>query len=229
MTKPRQDTAQILAQRPATRQQLREAVYTTIRRSILTNELKPGAALTELGLARAHGCSQGTVREVLLRLEADGLVVRSGHRGTQVTELDPEAADELLFLRRRIEARGAHRVVKRVREHDLADLAHRQLLMDEAAAAGDAYTLLERDIDFHLALFRIAGLPALEQILLRCMLHTHRQNVWAPRHQRPLAQTATRHRPIIAAAQSRDGAGLARALEHHVDTIVDLAPTARAS
>lgn len=229
MPEPERHIAHVLRQRPATRQQLREAVYTTLRRDILTNQLKPGAALTELGLAHAHGCSQGTVREVLLRLEADGLVVRSGHRGTQVTELDPEAADELLFLRRRIEARGAHRAVKRLRDQDLSELAHRQLLMDEAAAAGDAYALLERDIEFHLALFRLAGLPALEQILVRCMLHTHRQNVWAPRHQRPLAQTATRHRPIIAAAQARDGAGLARALEHHIDTIVDVAPTARAS
>jgi DNA-binding GntR family transcriptional regulator len=213
----------------SSRQQMRQAVYAAMRRSILLNELKPGEVLTELGLADLHGCSQGTVREALLRLEADGLVTRSGHRGTHVTELDPEAADELVALRRRIEARGAQRAAARIGAADLADLARRQALMDEAAAGNDAYALLEQDIDFHLALFRLAGLPALEPILLRCMLHTHRQNVWAPRHQRPLAQTASRHRPIFVAAKQHDGAALARALEHHIDTIVAVTPAAQAS
>ncbi len=72
-------------------------------------------------------------------------------------------------------------------------------------------------------------LDALEQILVRCILHTHRSKLWAPRHRRPLAQTSTRHRPILAALAAHDGAGLARALEHHVDTIVDVAPAERAS
>ena len=44
----------------------------------MLNELKPGAVLTELGLAHEIGCSQGTVREALLRLQEDGLVVAHG-------------------------------------------------------------------------------------------------------------------------------------------------------
>lgn len=54
-------------------------------------------------------CSQGTVREALLRLQEDGLVIRAGRRGTTVTPLDADAASEMLALRRRIETRGAAR------------------------------------------------------------------------------------------------------------------------
>jgi DNA-binding GntR family transcriptional regulator len=213
----------------AARQQARDAAYADIKRRIILNELKPGDTLTELGLARALDCSQGTVREALLRLQADGLVMRGGHRGTAVTELDPHAAAELLALRRRIEARAAPRIVANAAPEDIVLLQRWQDDMDAAASAGDEYDLLILDMDFHLALFRLARLPALEQILVRCLLHTARSKLWAPRHRRPLSATASRHRPILAAVIARDGAALARTLEHHIDTIVDVAPAEQAS
>ena len=211
------------------RQQARDAVYADIKRRIILNQLKPGATLTELGLARALGCSQGTVRESLLRLQADGLVMREGHRGTTVTELDPEAASELLALRRRVEARAAPRAVARASADDIAALDRLQSDMNAAAASGDEYGLLTLDIEFHLALFKLARLPALEHILVRCLLHTARSKVWAPGHRRPLAATASRHRPLLAALAARDATGLTRMLEHHIDTIVDVAPAEQAS
>ena len=213
----------------AARQQARDAAYADIKRRIVLNELRPGDTLTELGLARALDCSQGTVRESLLRLQADGLVERSGHRGTTVTAIDPEAAAELLSLRRHLEARAAPRIVAQATAADVVLLDRMQGDMDAAAAAGDEYDLLARDIDFHMALFRLARLPALEQILLRSILHTHRWKLWSPGNRRPLAVTAARHRPLLAAVVARDAGALARVLEHHVDTIVDVAPAEQAS
>ncbi len=92
----------------------RDLVYETVKRRIMMNELKPESALTELGLAREIGCSQGTIREALFQLQEDGLVTRAGHRGTTVTRLDPEEAQEILALRRRIEVRGALKAVQNV-------------------------------------------------------------------------------------------------------------------
>jgi DNA-binding GntR family transcriptional regulator len=82
--------------------------------------------------------------------------------------------------------------------------------------------MIELDTAFHMAIFRLAGLRALEQILLRCILHSHRQKLWEPRHNRPLDKTAQRHRPIIDAL-GKSGEDLAAALAHHIDTIVDVA------
>lgn len=198
----------------------RELVYASIKRRILMNEVEPGAALTELGLARELGCSQGTVREALYRLQEDGLVTRSGHRGTRVTRLDPEEALEILALRRRIEVRGAQRAAVNVTEDALRRLADLIDRMQQAADAGDDFALMDLDMAFHLAIFRLAGLEALEQILTRCTLHTHRSKVWAPGHRRPLAETARRHTVLLERLAARDGSGLAQALGEHIDTIV---------
>lgn len=207
---------------------MREAVYRAIKRRILLNELAPETALTELGVAQAMGCSQGTVREALLRLQEDGLVIRAGRRGTTVTPLDADAAAEMLGLRRRIETRAAARAAQRADAAAFARLEALQDEMDAAARAGEVYGLIELDADFHMTIFRLADLRALEPILHRCILHTHRQKVWAPRHQRPLAETAGRHRDILAALRE-GGAALAAALGRHIDTIVDVAPERIAS
>ncbi|MFI5015920.1 MAG: GntR family transcriptional regulator [Hyphomicrobiales bacterium] len=194
--------------------------YDDVKRRIMLNELQPGEVLTELGLARALGCSQGTVREALFRLQEDGLVTRAGRRGTSVTRLDPDEAQEILALRRRIEMRGALKAVLAVDDEALARLEEAERDMERAADADDEHRLTELDISFHQSLFALSGLEALEQILTRCMLHAHRWRLWAPSHRRPLMETARRHLPIIEKLAAKDGAGLAEVIGHHIDTIV---------
>jgi DNA-binding GntR family transcriptional regulator len=206
----------------------RDHVYTTLKRRILLNELGPETVLAELAVAQAFGCSQGTVREALYRLQEDGLVLRAGHRGTTVTPLDPETATEIVDLRRRLETRAALRAAGRADQATRAELAALITDMERAARAGDEALLIERDTAFHLAIFRLAGFRALDQILHRAILHTHRQKLWEPRHQRPLAETAARHRPILAALD-QGGPALAQALGHHIDTIVNISPERLAS
>ena len=196
-------------------------VLATLRRRIMLNDLTPGSVLTELGLATDLACSQAAIREALLRLEGEGLVRRAGRQGTMVTDLDADAAMEILDLRRRIETRAARRVARRVTAGDLDTLSKLQTRMIDAARADDTWALIEHDRDFHLALFRISGLHALEPILLRCIQHTGRFKLWAPWHQRPLMQTAMRHQPILAALRGDDTAALGRALGEHLDTIVE--------
>lgn len=200
----------------------KDAIYATVKRRIMLNELRPGVVLTELALAADLGCSQGPVREALMRLQEDGLVLRKGHRGTVVTPLNPDEAEEILALRRRIEVRGAPRAANAADAVALDRLNRLRFSMTAAAEDGDEYRLMELDTEFHLEIFRLSGLLALEQILVRCMLHSHRQKLYEPRHRRPLIETAARHDVLYDLLAARDGAGLAEALGGHIDTIVDV-------
>ena len=197
------------------------AVANELRRRIVLNELRPGTVLTELALAADYGSSQGAVREALMRIEGEGLVARSGHQGTVVTNLDQEEAGEILGLRRRMEGRAAKSIARRIVAGDIADLQNILAAMHDAADSENLWAMVQADTAFHLTIFRIVGLHAMQPILSRCILHTHRFRLWAPWHQRPLRATADRHEPILAALEARDGAGLQREIEMHLDTIVE--------
>lgn len=62
-------------------------VYSALREQILRGELEPGEQLPRyLELAAEFGVAPMTVRQVLARLEAEGLIVRRPGRGTFVRE-----------------------------------------------------------------------------------------------------------------------------------------------
>ena len=206
--------AEIRLLRPA------DYVHGLLMRRIMLNELEPETVLTELGLAEELGCSQGTIREALMRLQQDGLVARSGRRGTLVTRLTAEEAQEMLALRRHIEMKGALKAVAHVTEKDLVHVTSLRAAMDAAVADHDEYRLIEIDMDFHVAIFRLAGLDALESILIRCIIHGHRSKLWAPGHRRTLVETAARHDVLIKALQERDGPQLAAVIGDHIDTML---------
>jgi GntR family transcriptional regulator, rspAB operon transcriptional repressor len=198
-----------------------QTIANELRRRIVLNELQPGSVLTEMALAAEYGSSQGAVREALLRLMGEGLVSRSGHQGTTVTDLDATEAGEILGLRRRIEGRAAAAMARRVTAGSMSQLHGWLAAMREAAEADDLWAMVRADTEFHLCMFRVAGLNAMLPILSRCILHTHRFRLWAPWHRRPLCTTANRHLPILAMLEARDGTGLRREVEAHLDTIVE--------
>jgi DNA-binding GntR family transcriptional regulator len=74
-------------------------VHDWLKKQIMLSSFMPGQPLVELEIAATMGCSQGTVREAMLRLQEDGLIVRNGYRGTIVTPISASEARAFLGLR----------------------------------------------------------------------------------------------------------------------------------
>jgi DNA-binding GntR family transcriptional regulator len=199
-------------------------VYDAVKREIMLGGVAPGAPLVELELAGVFGCSQGPVREALLQLQEEGLVIRQGHRGTRVADCTVDEAVEMFRLRQSIECRSVVRALQRPSRTLAADLKQLIEAMEAEAQEGDEYKLAERDRDFHRRLLRDADLPALDPILHRCLIHNHRFKISQSNPARDLVATARRHYSILDAVERKDWAKAAQALAHHIATIVDLGP-----
>ncbi|WP_084363534.1 GntR family transcriptional regulator [Rhizobium sp. RU36D] len=200
------------------------AAFNGLKREIMLGLLPAGAALTELELAAHFGCSQGTVREALLQLQEEGLVLRNGHRGTQVSQCTEAEAVEMFRVRQQIECNGMVRVMHARSASLVPDLRAMLADMLEAAEAGDELELASHDRDFHRRMFRDADLPALDPILHRCLIHNHRFKISRSQTPRDLVATARRHGVIIEAIADGNVAAACAALSHHIATIVDLGP-----
>ncbi|RMD64517.1 MAG: GntR family transcriptional regulator [Alphaproteobacteria bacterium] len=204
-------------------------VYHAIKRSILLREARPGTLLLEQHIATEYGCSQGTVREALLRLEQDGLVTRRGYRGTVVSDTTLEEAARMAIIRIELEMAGARRAALGLPDEDIAELTEAIEQMEEASRAGDPYLCSELDRAFHLRIFQAAGMPALEPILMRCALHMHRYTFGnadkCSQHETPVA---AQHAAILRALQAGDAEAAAAAVRDHIEAVIDLwAPTLR--
>ncbi len=66
---------------------LRDVVFQTLRKAILTGELKPGERLMEIHLASKLGVSRTPIREAIHKLELEGLVTILPRRGAMVSEI----------------------------------------------------------------------------------------------------------------------------------------------
>ncbi|UEM23784.1 GntR family transcriptional regulator [Skermanella mucosa] len=196
-------------------------LYDDLRRQIVKGALKPGETMLEITVAREYGCSQGTVREALMRLQEDGLVVRSGYRGTTVSVTGPTEAREMQFLRLHLETQGIRRAALLADDSLLARLSRVVDEMERVAEAGDEYALTELDCEFHLAIFARAGMPALDAILSRCLLHLHRLTLAEPGRTRPLLISARRHWDVVEALRTRDPETAVTAITHHINTVLE--------
>src|SRR5688500_12144863 len=87
-------------------------VAARLRQAILAGHFGPGEQLREGPLARSMEISRGPVREALLRLEREGLVVIRRNRGPFVARLTREDLDELSTLRVAIERLAVERAAQ---------------------------------------------------------------------------------------------------------------------
>ena len=200
------------------------AAFDALKREIMLGLLPSGTALTELDLAAHFGCSQGTVREALLQLQEEGLVVRKGHRGTQVSDCTEAEAIEMFKVRQQIECSGIIRALTQPSRTLASDLKVLLTEMIAAAKADDELELAALDRDFHRRIFLDAGLPALDPILHRCLIHNHRFKILRTTTPRNLIATAERHRSIVDAIEQEDIVRASEALRSHIATIVDFGP-----
>lgn len=203
-----------------------EQVEYALRRDILLGKLAAGGTLRELDLAQQFGVAQGTIREALMRLSEEGLIVRRPRRDTHVAPASSDDVRELLRIRHDVECRAATKVIAARDATLLKDLERQLQAMRFAAMQEDEYSLLEQDCLFHLRLFEAAAMPAVEPVLLRCLVHTQRYKILNSQPQeRDLLATADRHVAVIQAVEAQDAEILTQALSHHIATIVDFGPT----
>jgi DNA-binding GntR family transcriptional regulator len=197
-------------------------VYHALKRSILLRDRPPGDALLEQDLANEMNCSQGTVREALMRLQHDGLVTRRGYRGTIVSDTSADEAALLTVVRIRIETNAAERAAHSATQADFGELDAIIALMRECEVAGDTYGLSELDHRFHAVVLRAAALEAVEPILTRCMLHIHRYTVGNPvRRARSHYENASiAHEGLLRTLQSRSAEKSREAMRKHIEDVI---------
>ena len=137
---------------------VRDQIADQLRSDIISGELAPGTKLNEQGLATRFGVSRGPIRDVLLQLTKEGLLVTKSNVGASVAEmLSPKLQKLMVDIRRRIETYAAKQLKGQMTDEDFSALDY---ILDEFEAAfedGDFTAVTKADIAFHKYLVEKAG------------------------------------------------------------------------
>jgi DNA-binding GntR family transcriptional regulator len=212
---------------PAT-QSLIDRAYQQLLESIADGTLMPGQRIRQAELADTLGVSRQPISHALHLLKRQGLVEESGRKGMRVVPLDPLRVMQLYQVREVVDGLAARlaaqQIATRTAKTAETDILKQQLA---AGAAFDAATpipvLVRADTDFHRALYRLSGNPAIEEMtaplwphLMRSMATVLREPDYATRvwHQEHAA--ILRHilagDPVQAEKAARDHAATAARL-----------------
>jgi DNA-binding GntR family transcriptional regulator len=104
-------------------------IATLLREAIFEGALRPGDRLVERQLAAQWNVSRAPLREAIEQLTAEGLLVRSPHRGASVRELSERELNELFAVREMLEVTAMRIAVSVLADEDLVRL---QDLVDRA-------------------------------------------------------------------------------------------------
>lgn len=190
--------------------------YESLRDEILSLELAPGALLDETTLAERFAMSRSPVREALIRLAGDGLVVTLSNRSTVVAPIDVQTFPkyvEALDIAQRMNTRLAAELRD---DADLKAIARRQKDFVNAVKSGRHLAMSETNRDFHMAIAEAGRNPYLAGFYGRLLdqgrriLHLHFQYLESG-HEGVLL--TGEHDEMIEAIRDRDAAR-ADALAH---------------
>ncbi|MCS6835416.1 MAG: GntR family transcriptional regulator [Anaerolineae bacterium] len=128
---------------------LRDQVADQIRSAIIEGRLRPNDHIVEAELTAQLGVSRTPVREALILLEQDGLVVSYPYRGSFVRNFTPQDVKDIFSMRTVLENFAAELIIDRLTNEEYNHLDQLIEAQRQAIAIGDLRQIRSIDMNFH--------------------------------------------------------------------------------
>lgn len=142
-----------------------QKVEAFLRKAIYKGRLKPRERLIEDDIARRLGCSRGPVREAVLRLERDGMIMITPRRGTFIRDISPDEIEVLFSVRGKLEGLCVRYMREKFTAEKKAALMKALDAMKAAASAKDDERFLQADMLLHRTIWKLSGKQQLYRTL----------------------------------------------------------------
>jgi DNA-binding GntR family transcriptional regulator len=216
MTEPRDIADADTQARP-----MRDQAYQTFTSQLLSRQIRPGQFVSQRELVAITGMPLGAIRELVPRLEADGLIKTVPQRGMQVAHVDLDLIRNAFQFRLMLEREAVSHFARTAPEALIADQLAQHRATAAEAEGGVSPALLQRAqamdwglhdlmID-HLGNDIISNAYRVNSIKIRLIISERTRML-------PdlVASVMAEHIPILEAAVRRDVDGAVAAMEAHV-------------
>ncbi len=188
---------------------IRQQITDQIREDVLSGHWPEGTQLREKELAKRFGVSRGPIRDSLLQLTHEGLLVSKPNCGVTVRPALREHIQPLMVqLRRQIETFALQRLLQQ-RDGTLRELEQVCEQLRNACLQGDMSAVVKHDMALHRTIVQAGDKDDLvavwQPIVMRMMLHYTRH--------KELMESYREHEAIVEAIRKCDLEAAIEALE----------------
>lgn len=197
---------------------MRDQLFDALRDLILKNTYAPGSILQIDRLAEEFGVSATPVREALVRLEGEGLVVLIPNKGAQVTSIREEDIRNVWEMRKLLEPYAASRSAELIPLAEIAELRHEIATMNISPFNNEVY--IDSDTKLHELLYIHLTNAELKDAIRRVhqmsiRIRYYPENASAM-HEQVVHEVISEHLAILEAAASRDASRLETLVKLHL-------------
>jgi DNA-binding GntR family transcriptional regulator len=199
-----------------------DEVYAELKAMLLDFTIPPGSRLTETELASMFGISRTPVREVLQRLETEGLISIRPKQGCFVRELDIEEIAQYYRVRVALEQMALDEACIGMPDagvHELLEYWNPETAPTEISAE----TMQARDEQFHMAIAQGSGNRVLVRYLAEINNHIRiirRLDFTLPER---VLRTYQEHHAMLSALLERDAVAARRLMQTHIQKSEEIA------
>ncbi len=203
---------------------LRDQIYEIIRGMILRREIGPGEKIVEENLAKKIGVSRTPLREVLFRLESEGIVQIIPRRGAFIREKSKEQIIEVLEIREVLEG-----LVTRLASNNIDNATLKEIktklasIKDIPDEEANLIKFTLADEEFHAHLLNACHNDMLKNIIGTINMHLQfirlRTVVLPGRAKRTISE----HYDIVTAIENKDAKKAEKLMRKHIASVRDFA------
>lgn len=176
---------------------LRDQALAQLRKAIVLGDLRPGSLHSEQSIADRIGSSRTPIREALLQLAQEGMVVFIPHRGARIAELDPIHLANVMQFRAAIEGCGASRMAARPNPSRLAGLNEELERQEKIIADGDRFAWVKANIDFHRKIVEACDNRLMMDSFATLAIHTERLGYRMISRAQRMSESLDEHSAIV--------------------------------
>ncbi|TDV19647.1 GntR family transcriptional regulator [Paraburkholderia caballeronis] len=200
--------------------------YRLLEEAIVTQQVAPGATVTEAQLSDLIGMSRMPTREAVRRLARENLLEVRPKRGIVICTIDALTQKRLLAMRREVERLLAQLAARECGDAQRATLHELAAAFEEAAANSDTLRFVHADKVFNELCLAVCGNEFVVDAIR--LLQGPSRRFWFQRSRDPqvLAVSASRHAVLARAIASGDAAAAAAASDRLIDFGEELAQRA---
>lgn len=194
--------------------------YGVLRSDILDLKLRPGMIISIKDISESYQMGRTPVRDALIRLSKEGLITFLPQRGTMISRINHERAENGRFLRACVEEQVMLECMASCNIESLTELQLSLALQEKLLKEGDCRAFLEEDMNFHSVFYKAVNRNYCNYILSANSGDYHRIRLLSLTDIGIDKKIIKQHREIVDALTSRDSDRMHSVFVHHINRLV---------